>query len=286
MSCDRRRFLAAAGAGLAAAILPAVRPAAALEPAPGPAPGRIGAIGVQLYTLRSLLPRDFDGTLAAVREIGYREVEFAGYHGRTAKQVRASLERAGLSAPASHVPFEALRDEPQRVLDEAEEVGHRYLVVAWLAEADRQTPAALVRTAAAFNRIGELAGERDMHFAYHNHDFEFVRVGGRIPYDLLLDDTVSDLVSFEMDLFWVAKGGGDPLDYFSRYPGRFPLVHVKDMAAGQQMTEVGKGHIDWRRIFAKRKLAGIEHYFVEHDEPTDPLASIRTSFDYLRKLRF
>jgi sugar phosphate isomerase/epimerase len=161
MSCDRRSFLAAAGAGLAAALLPGQHPAAALEPVPG----KIGAIGVQLYTLRSLLPRDFDGTLAAVREIGYREVEFAGYHGRTPKQVRASLDRAGLSAPASHVPFEALRDEPQRVLDEAEEVGHKYLVVAWLAEADRQTAAALVRTAAAFNRIGEQAGERDMRFA-------------------------------------------------------------------------------------------------------------------------
>ena len=286
MSCDRRQFLAAAGAGLAGAMLPALLPgpleAAALE---SPA-GRLGPIGVQLYTLRSILPRDFEGTLAALREIGYREVEFAGYHGRSVKQVRSALDRAGLSAPASHVPFEALRDEPNRVLDEAEAVGHKYLVVAWLAEADRQSVPALVRTAAAVNRIGEQVNERGLHFAYHNHDFEFVRVGGRVPFDLLLDDTVSDLVSFEMDLFWVAKGGADPLAYFEQYPGRFPLVHVKDMAAGQQMTEVGKGHIDWRRIFAKRKLAGIEHYFVEHDEPTDPLASVRTSYDYLRKLRF
>jgi sugar phosphate isomerase/epimerase len=286
MSCDRRQFLAAAGAGLAGAMLPALLPgpleATALE---SPA-GRLGPIGVQLYTLRSILPRDFEGTLAALREIGYREVEFAGYHGRSVKQVRSALDRAGLSAPASHVPFEALRDEPNRVLDEAEAVGHKYLVVAWLAEADRQSVPALVRTAAAFNRIGEQVSERGLHFAYHNHDFEFVRVGGRVPFDLLLDDTVSDLVSFEMDLFWVAKGGADPLAYFEQYPGRFPLVHVKDMAAGQQMTEVGKGHIDWRRIFAKRKLAGIEHYFVEHDEPTDPLASVRTSYDYLRKLRF
>lgn len=286
MSCDRRQFLAAAGAGLAGAMLPVLLPgpleAAALE---SPA-GRLGPIGVQLYTLRSILPRDFEGTLAALREIGYREVEFAGYHGRSVKQVRSALDRAGLSAPASHVPFEALRDEPNRVLDEAEAVGHKYLVVAWLAEADRQSVPALVRTAAAFNRIGEQVSERGLHFAYHNHDFEFVRVGGRVPFDLLLDDTVSDLVSFEMDLFWVAKGGADPLAYFEQYPGRFPLVHVKDMAAGQKMTEVGKGNIDWGRIFAKRKLAGIEHYFVEHDEPTDPLASVRTSYDYLRKLRF
>ena len=278
MSCDRRGFLAAAGAGLAAAILPGPLPAASA--------GRLGPIGVQLYTLRSLLPGDFDGTLTAVRAIGYREVEFAGYHGRTAKQVRATLDRVGLSAPAAHVPFEALRDDPNRVLDDAETVGHKYLVVAWLAEADRQTVPALVRTAAAFNLIGERTRERGIRFAYHNHDFEFVRVGGRIPFDVLLDDTVSDLVSYEMDLFWVAKGGADPLAYFARYPERFPLVHVKDMAAGQQMTEVGKGHIDWRRIFGKRKQAGIEHYFVEHDEPIDPLASVRTSFDYLGKLRF
>lgn len=278
MSCDRRGFLAAAGAGLAAVILPGPLPAAST--------GRLGPIGVQLYTLRSLLPGDFDGTLTAVRAIGYREVEFAGYHGRTAKQVRATLDRIGLSAPSAHVPFEALRDEPNRVLDDAETVGHKYLVVAWLAEADRQTVPALVRTAAAFNLIGERTRERGMRFAYHNHDFEFARVGGRVAYDVLLDDTVSDLVSYEMDLFWVAKGGADPLAYFARYPERFPLVHVKDMAAGQQMTEVGKGHIDWRRIFGKRKQAGIEHYFVEHDEPIDPLASVRTSFDYLRKLRF
>ncbi len=277
MSCDRRGFLAAAGAGLAATLLPL--PLAAES-------GRLGPIGVQLYTLRSLLPKDFDGTLAALRAIGYREVEFAGYHGRTPRQVRAVLERTGLTAPASHVPFEALRDEPERVLDEAEAVGHRYLVVAWLDQADRQSLRALVRTAAAFNRIGARAGARGLRFAYHNHDFEFARVGGRIPYDVLLDDTDPELVSFEMDLFWVAKGGADPLAYFERHPGRFPLVHVKDMAAGQRMVEVGQGHIDWRRIFARRKRAGIEHFFVEHDEPADPLASVRTSYDYLRKLRF
>ena len=277
MSCDRRGFLAAAGAGLATILLP--------DPL-GASTGRIGSIGVQLYTLRALLPRDFDGTLAALRAIGYREVEFAGYHGRTPKQVRATLDRVGLTAPAAHVPFEALRDEPNQVLDEAEMVGHRYLVVAWLGEADRQSVPALVRTAAAFNRIGERAAARGLRFAYHNHDFEFVRVGGRIPFDLLLDDTDRQFVSFEMDLFWVAKGGADPLAYFERHPGRFPLVHVKDMAAGQRMVEVGRGHIDWRRIFAKRKRAGIEHFFVEHDEPADPLASVRESYDYLRKLRF
>jgi sugar phosphate isomerase/epimerase len=278
MSCDRRKFLAAAGAGLAASLLPA-----GLAAETG---GRIGSIGVQLYTLRSILPKDFEGTLAALREIGYREVELAGYHGRTPREVRAVLDRVGLAAPAAHVPFEALRDDPERLFDEAETLGHRYLVVAWLDSADRQSVQALVRTAAAFNRIGERANARGLRFAYHNHDFEFTPVEGKVPYDLLLDDTDRKLVSFEMDLYWVAKGGADPLAYFARHPGRFPLVHVKDMAAGQAMVAVGQGHIDWRRIFGRRKQAGIEHYFVEHDEPADPLASVRTSYEYLRKLRF
>lgn len=278
MTIDRRRFLAAAGAGLAAAALPRGVVAAS--------GGRLHRIGVQLYTIRKLLARDFDGTLGQLARIGFREVEFAGYYDRNPRDIRRTLDRLRLSAPAGHVPFEALRDDPNRVFDAAEELGHRYLVVAWLAEADRRPMPALVRTAAAFNRIGERARRRGLRFAYHNHDFEFTRMDGRLMYDVLLDDTDPALVTFEMDLFWIAKGGADALAYFERYPGRFPLVHVKDMAAGQRMVDVGQGTIDWRRIFARRKQAGIRHYFVEHDEPADPIASVRSSYEYLRALRF
>ena len=278
MSIGRRQFLATAGTGLMGSVLPRGLAAGGA--------GGINRIGVQLYTVRTLLARDFDGTLAQLAKIGYREVEFAGYYDRTPRDIRKTLDRLNLSAPAAHVPFEALRDEPNRAFDAAEQLGHRYLVVAWLNKEDRQPMRSLVRTAAAFNRIGERARRRGLRFAYHNHDFEFERLDGRLMYDVLLDDTDPALVAFEMDLFWVAKGGADPLPYFERYPGRFPLVHVKDMAAGQQMVDVGKGHIDWRRIFARRKQAGIRHYFVEHDQPTDPIASVRASYGYLAGLRF
>lgn len=278
MTLDRRDFLAAAGAGLAAAALPG---ALGAESA-----GRIKRVGVQLYTVRTLLAKDFDGTLAELAAIGYREVEFAGYYDRAPKQIRATLDRLELAAPAAHVPFELLRDDPERAFDAAETLGHKYLIVAWLDRADRGSLSALTRTAAAFNRIGERARKRGLRFAYHNHDFEFAPLEGRLPFDALLDDTDPALVSFEMDLFWTVKGGASPLDYFARYPRRFPLVHVKDMAAGQQMVDVGSGTIDWRRIFARRTQAGIEHFFVEHDEPEDPIASVRSSYGYLRRLRF
>lgn len=278
MSIDRRRFLTAAGGGLVASALPR-----GLLAAP---PGRLGHIGVQLYTVRTLLARDFEGTLAQLARIGYREVEFAGYYDRSPGELRKTLDRLKLAAPAAHIPFEALRDEPNRAFDAAEQLGHRYLVVGWLNKDDRETTRSLVRTAAAFNRIGERARRRGLRFAYHNHDFEFTRIDGRVAYDVLLDDTDPALVAFEMDLFWVAKGGADALAYFERYPGRFPLVHVKDMAAGQRMVDVGQGHIDWRRIFGRRKQAGIRHFFVEHDEPADPIASVRASYQYLRALKF
>lgn len=279
MRTDRRRFLRAAGAGLAALALP--MPAFACGTG-----GRIDRIGVQLYTLRSELARDFEGTLAAVRKIGYEEIEFAGYHGHTPEQILAVLGRHGLRAPAAHVPLEALRDDPERTFDAAEMLGHRYLIVAWLAQAHRSSVDALRRTADTFNRVGEAAADRGLRFAYHNHDFEFTPVENRLPYDLLLDETSPLHVWFELDLFWIRKGGHDPLEYFGRYPGRFPLVHVKDMAAGGEMVDVGDGVIDWARIFGRRDQAGIEHFIAEHDEPADPLASVRRSHEYLSALRF
>lgn len=285
--------MGALAAGLGALALPGALAGCARRPEDasrgangGSGRSRLDAIGVQLYTLRSLLAKDFEGTLAALARIGYREVEFAGLYDRSPADIRAVLEREGLMAPAGHYPLEDLRDDPNRTLDTAAELGHRYVVVAWLAEADRDSADALRRTAETFNRIGGAAAARDLRFAYHNHDFEFQPVGNELPFDVLLAETDPGLVWYEMDLFWITKGGKDPLDYFARHPGRFPLVHVKDMAAGEKMVEVGAGAIDWPRLFARRAQAGIEHYFVEHDEPGEPLASVTASFEYLRGLRF
>jgi sugar phosphate isomerase/epimerase len=247
---------------------------------------RLNPIGVQLYTVRALLERSFEGTLAGLAAIGFREVEFAGYHGRTPQAVRAALDRAGLVAPSAHVPIESVRDELPRVLDAATVMGHRHVVVASLPEQQRRALDGYRAAADLFNHVGQQALTAGVRFAYHNHAFEFTRLEGGIPYDALLERCDPRYVAFEMDLYWITKGGRDPLTYFARWPGRFPLVHVKDSAGPPEhrMVDVGEGTIPWKVIFAHREQAGIRHYFVEHDEPADPLASVRRSHEYLRRL--
>jgi sugar phosphate isomerase/epimerase len=247
---------------------------------------RLDRIGVQLYTVRAELRRDFDGTLARVAAIGYREVEFAGYMGRTPRQVREALDRYSLTAPATHLGIEAFERDWPATLEAAQAIGHRYLVVPWVAEQDRRTLDGWRRVGERFTRAAEAARAAGLEFLYHNHDFEFTPLEGRIPFDVLLESTDRDLVRYEMDLFWIAKGGQDPLAYFARWPGRFPCVHVKDMDAEGRMVDVGRGRLDFAAMFARSEQAGIRHYFVEHDEPGAPFDSIRSSYGYLRELRF
>lgn len=252
---------------------------------PRPA-ARIDRIGLQLYTVRSLLAKDFQGTLAEVAKIGYREVEFAGYFGHTAKDVRATLELHGLSAPGAHVPYEAIKTGWDRVLDDAKTVGHRYVIVAWIPDEERRTADDWKKVGELFTTAGQATKAAGMQFAFHNHNYEFKPIDGRLPYDILLESSDPALVQYEMDLYWITSGKADPLGYFAKYPGRFPCVHVKDMDATGKMTDVGAGTIDWKGLFAHSGQAGIQHYYVEHDDPPVPLQSIRASFDYLKRLEF
>ncbi len=268
----RRDFLA--GLGAAVAVSGGRWPRAATRLAP---------IGIQLYTLRNLMQQDVEATLAVVAEIGYGEVEFAGYFDRPPARIRELLDANGLRAPAAHVGLPEPGDAWDRVLDAAAEVGHRYVVTPWIPQ-EQRTADGYRRLAESFNRAGTAARARGITFAYHNHDFEFVPQDDRLPFDVLLEETDPALVRFEMDLFWITKGGHDPLEYFARYPGRFPLVHVKDMAGDGAMVDVGHGEIDFARIFARAAQAGIRHYFVEHDDPADPLESARRSYAHLRDL--
>jgi sugar phosphate isomerase/epimerase len=247
--------------------------------------GRLRPIGVQLYTVRTLLEKDFEGTLAALAALGLREVEFAGYYGHSPQSVRDALARTGLTAPSAHLPLESVRDDLPRLLEGARVIGHQYLVVPWLPDTQRTLDG--YRAAAdLFNRVGQQVQASGMHFAYHNHAFEFAVRDGHLPYDVLLERCDPRYVAFEMDLYWITKGGQDPLSYFARWPGRFPLVHVKDSSGppDHRMTDVGAGRIPWTAIFARRQQAGIRHAFIEHDEPADPLASVRRSYEYLRRL--
>jgi sugar phosphate isomerase/epimerase len=248
---------------------------------------RVDVIGLQLYTVRDMLRNAFDRTLARVARIGYREVEFAGYFEHSPPQVRESLARAGLAAPSAHVSLRDLTSSLPRTLEAAHAIGHRYLVLPSIDEAERRSLDQYRRIADALDAAADAARDAGIRIAYHNHDFEFEPFGGVRPYDLLLQQTSAE-VAFELDLYWITKAGGNPEQYIQRWPGRFPLVHVKDSAGppAHEMTSVGSGKIAWRRIFALHRTAGIRHYFVEHDSPSDPFASIEASYRYLRELRF
>ncbi|HEX6940566.1 MAG TPA: sugar phosphate isomerase/epimerase [Longimicrobiales bacterium] len=278
---DRRAALRRLAAALAAPVLPGARPDAWLAPA-----ARIDRIGLQLYTVRTLMARDFEGTLDAVAAIGYTEVEFAGYFDRSPAEVRAALERAGLAAPSAHVGLDAIREHWDRTLDAAGEIGHRYVIVAWLPAEERRTHDAYRRLADELNRAGERARAGGLRFGYHNHDFEFAPIDGRAPYDTLVDATDPALVALELDLYWASRAGRDPVDCFRRHPGRFELVHVKDMdgTAEKGMTDVGDGVLDFPTILGRAAEAGVRHYFVEHDHPPAPIESIRRSYAYLKGL--
>jgi sugar phosphate isomerase/epimerase len=250
---------------------------------------RLETIGLQLYTVRRDLEKDFDGTLARVARVGFREVETAGFFGRGAAEVRASLDRHGLEAPSMHVGLSEIETGFSRTLEAAKTLGVRYVVCAWLEPEVRETLDDYRRHAATFNRAGEEAKKAGLQFGFHCHDFEFVPIEGVIPYDLLLKDTDAALVQMEMDLYWITKAGADPLHYFRQHPGRFPLVHVKDMdrTPDKGFTEVGKGIVDFRRVFAQSKLGGIRHFFVEQDETKGPaIESASESYEYLKRLEF
>ena len=287
---DRRTFLGTVGTALLA-----MRPAMAAS---------IPRLGAQLYTVRTEMEKDFDGTLAKVAAIGFTEVEFAGYFGRTPQQVREALDRNRLTAPSAHIDYASVTgDKWTSVIESAGTIGHKYLINAWIDEPIRREPGVWTRIATAYNRAGEASKRAGVQFAYHNHNFEFVpldELGGKVPYDFLLESCDPSLVKMELDLCWIAAAGKDPLEYFRRYPGRFPLVHIKGLKAvpaNGAATPIDKilptitdvGHedvIDWKRTFAQSKLAGITHYFVEHDVPKQPFDSLKASYQYLTELRF
>ena len=262
---------------------------------------KIDRVGLQLYTVRDDMKKDFDGSIAKVAQAGYKEVEFAGYFDHTPQQVRAILDRNGLTAPSCHVAYNMLGDQWPGVLEAAKVVGHQYVVCPWIDDAIRAKPEGWKQAADTFNRAAVVAKKAGIQFAYHNHNFEFIKIDGKYAYDILLESTDPHLVKMEMDLCWITIAGQDPLKYFAKYPGRFPLVHVKDVSklstspdgapvaiddVTKNMVAVGSGVINFKPIFAKSSQAGIQHYFVEDDVPKSPFDEIRQSCQYLSKLSF
>jgi sugar phosphate isomerase/epimerase len=281
---SRRGFLGAAAASVAAMAIPKV--AESLGPSPqSPLFNSPQPIGLQLYTVRDLMQKDVKYTLQQVAGVGYREVEFAGLFDKNAKTVAKWLGENKLTSPSSHIPLDRLKNSLPAVVDECQTLGNEIIVCPWIDESIRKSADDWKRIGADLNKIGDQLSRMGLRFAYHNHDFEFKKFpSGEMGYDILLNDCDPKLVKMEMDLYWITKGGQDPLAYFAKWPGRFPLVHVKDMAGSGEIVDVGKGKIDWNRIFAKRREAGIEHFFVENDNPKSPIEDIKVSYDYLSRL--
>jgi sugar phosphate isomerase/epimerase len=250
-------------------------------------------VGLQLYTLRNELGKDPDGTLKKVAGIGYKEVETFGYAngkflGKTPGEFKTFLDELGLSTPSGHYMPGNLRKDWTMVVDHAAEAGQKYMMCAFIYPQDRKTADDYKRLGELFNQSGEVCKKAGIQFGYHNHDFEFQSLDGQLPYDLLLKETDAKLVKMELDLYWATHAGIDPLELFKKNPGRFPLVHLKDMAKTEkrEFAEVGTGSINFQRILDARKLAGIEHYFVEQDAVTNgtPLEAIAISYKNVEKL--
>jgi len=281
MSQTRRTFLTTLGAG-AAGLATGHRAFAAVSLSRG----KISRIGIQLYTLRRAAAADLAGTLESVAKIGYKEVEFAGYHEHSATEVRDLLKKNGLTAPSVHIDLDEIEANRAKTFDDARTIGHDWLTVPSLPRGKRKTADDWKRTADRFNKAAAQAKTAGFRFAFHNHADIIKPTGEVLPIEILMKETDPQLVSFEMDIYWVVNGGADPLALLDRYPGRFKMLHVKDSAGppAHEIADVGAGTIDFKKIFASAR--GIEHYFVEHDSPTDAIASATASYRYLSGLEF
>ncbi len=268
------------------------------------------AIGLQLFTLFNSIDNDVAGSLKKVAAIGYKEIESAfskkgGYYGMSPKEFAAMLKDMGMSWKSHHVlgapfklppgakmpagpdgkpielpPMKNLRDNGQEMVDQAAEGGVEFLVCANTPIGSLDEINASIET---LNKTGEACMKAGIGFAYHNHDAEFRAVEGKIPYELILSQTSADTVKMELDLAWATKGGKDPVELFKQQPGRFPLWHVKDLDEKREtILPVGSGTINYKRIFDNAAVAGMKHFFVEHDMPADAFASITQSFGYLK----
>ena len=282
---NRRNFLKAT-AVLAAATM--VYPMAAFKV-------EKKTIGLQLYTVRDKIKQDLKGTLEKAAKIGYNSCEAAGYnvtdgtfYGMAAKEFVKLLNSLGMPLNSSHTVFEL--DTADKVIGDAAASGAKYIVYPFLADKFRTNLDGWKATAEKFNKMGEIAKKNGIKFGYHNHAFEFEKMEDQVPYDLLLTQTDPSLVTFEMDTYWVTRGGYNPVDYIKKYPGRFELWHIKDMVKTEDMffAPVGSGRMDFASIFAEKKTAGMKYFFVEQDSFKDlgPLESIEMSYKYLNQSKF
>jgi len=257
-------------------------------------------VGLQLYSIRDAIASDLTGSLKKVADMGYKYVELAGYsngkfYGKTPKEFKKLVNDLGMEILSSHTQVEAAgitTENARKMADDHAEVGVKYCVQPWINAEDRNIES-YKKMIADWNQVASIMKETGIQFGYHNHNFEFAPVDGIVPYfDIFLPEMDANLITMELDLYWATKAGQDPVEMFEKYPGRFQLWHFKDMSKKtdpyyevmkDDITSVGAGLIDFKRIYAAKETAGMKHFFVEDDNQGDgkPFEGIQTSIDNL-----
>ncbi|SOD18846.1 sugar phosphate isomerase/epimerase family protein [Pedobacter xixiisoli] len=282
----RRNFIKETGL-LAASLALAPSLTKALAPAQQ-------AVGIQLYSLREIIGKDVKGVIEKVAKAGFKEVETYGYApngsfwGLSPKDFKALLDANGLYSPSGHFGFDNYiktgnLDDIKSYIDASNVLGSKYVVAPYLGD-DLRNNYKLV--AERLNKAGELCIQAGINVGYHNHGFEFDKQGDTTGFEILLAETDPNLVYFELDLYWVAFAGQNPIDIFKKHPRRFKMWHVKDMDKTNKRwnTEIGNGTIDFKSIFAEAKLSGVKHIYLEQETNYKPdhISSIKTSIDYIK----
>ena len=248
---------------------------------------KTGNPGVQLYTFRTEMLADATGTLKKIAALGIKQIESAGsdkghYYGLTPKEMKNICTDLGMTLRSGHA---GLDDKWAKTMEEAAESGQEYLICSSM-PVKGQTIDTYKKVSNMFNKAGEECKKLGIKFGYHNHDYEFEKDNGQVLYDVLLNNTEAGLVHMELDLGWVVTTGNNPIDYFKKYPGRFPLWHLKDMIMAQKKsTEFGKGDLKIADMFKHSKASGLKYFFIEQEDYTNnPFESMEENMKYLRKI--
>ena len=263
----------------------------------GTGPSFKGPIGLQLYSLRAQFTKNVPETMAAVHGFGIKEVELAGTYNLSPEKFNELLKANKLQAISGHFAFERYRDDAEGVAKEAHALGLKYAGVAWIPHGADFTEADLKSAVEVFNKAGEVLSKHGIKFFYHCHGYEFTPYKGGTFMDALMKETDAKKVSFEMDVFWVVFPGQDPAKWLEKYPGRWELLHVKDMKKGVKTGEstgktdvnndvaLGTGQMDWPSILKAAKKSGVKHYFIE-DESASSVEQIPQSLKFLETVKW
>ena len=257
-------------------------------------------VGLQLYTIRDAMSADTLGSLKKLSDLGYKNLELAGYsngkfYGFAPAEFKKIVNDLGMEVISSHTNVEAAginMDNAKIMADTHAELGVKYCIQPWIEEPDRNVES-YKKSIAAWNKVGKIMKGTGIQFGYHNHNFEFANINGKVPYfDIFLPEMDADLITMELDLFWAKKAGQNPIEMFKKYPGRFQLLHFKDMKTNQapffdvvkdDICSVGEGVIDFKKILAAKKVAGTKYTFVEDDNQGNgkPFEALETSIKNL-----